>query len=86
MGSPALLLDKTADVADFDAVGDVITYSYDVTNTGNVSLTGPVTINDDKATDRACPAVTTVGNLDGFLDPGEIDHLHREPTPSPRPT
>ena len=42
-----------------------------VTNTGNVSLAGPVTVDDDMATDRACPAVTTVGNLDGFLDPGE---------------
>ncbi len=30
-----------------------------------------MTIDDDQATDESCPAVTTVGNLDGNLDPGE---------------
>ena len=49
----------------------MIGYSFLVTNSGNVSLAGPVTITDDKATDEACPNVNTVGNLDGFLDPGE---------------
>ena len=70
--SPALTLDKTADVATYDSVGDVITYSYLVTNSGNVSLAGPVTIDDDIATDEACPDVDTVGNLDTSLDPGEM--------------
>ena len=27
---------------------------------------------------RACPAVSTVGNLDGELDPGEASHLYGE--------
>ena len=65
-----VLLDKTASPLSADAVGDVITYSYLVTNTGNVRLAGPVTVADDKAT-VTCPAVSTVGNNDGFLDPGE---------------
>jgi uncharacterized repeat protein (TIGR01451 family) len=65
-----LTLVKKADLEKFDAVGQVITYSYLVTNSGNVKLAGPVTVADDKAT-VTCPAVTTVGNLDGFLDPGE---------------
>src|SRR5439155_366516 len=38
--------------------------------TGNVRLAGPVTVTDDKAT-VTCPNTNTVGNLDGFLDPGE---------------
>ena len=33
-------------------------------------LAGPVTVADDKAT-VTCPALSTVGNHDGFLDPGE---------------
>ena len=48
----------------------MISYSYLVSNTGNVRLAGPVTVADDKAT-VSCPALSTVGNHDGFLDPGE---------------
>jgi uncharacterized repeat protein (TIGR01451 family) len=65
-----LSLDKVASPLAADAVGDAISYSYLVTNTGNVRLAGPVTVADDKAS-VSCPAVGTVGNLDSFLDPGE---------------
>ena len=37
-----MLLDKTATPSTYDEVGDVISYSYEVTNTGNVTLAGPV--------------------------------------------
>ena len=70
MQTKTLSLDKTASPLSADSVGDVISYSYLVTNTGNVRLAGPVTVADDKAT-VTCPAVNTVGNNDGFLDPGE---------------
>ena len=68
--SPALTLLKTATPLTYSAVGQSISYSYLVTNSGNVSLAGPVTVLDDKAT-VTCPNVNTVGNNDGFLDPGE---------------
>ena len=68
--SRSLTLVKTATPVTYDAVGDVISYSYLVTNNGNVRLAGPVTVTDDKAT-VTCPNVNTVGNLDGYLDPGE---------------
>ena len=42
---PGLTLKKTADKTSFQAVGDVITYTFVVTNTGNVTLTG-VAVND----------------------------------------
>jgi hypothetical protein len=68
--NPELTLDKTANVTTYDEVGDVISYSYLVRNTGNVSLAGPVSIDDNKAT-VTCPNVNTVGNNDANLDPGE---------------
>ena len=49
-----LLLDKTAAPATYSTVGTIISYSYKVTNTGNVTLAGPVTVADDKAT-VTCP-------------------------------
>jgi uncharacterized repeat protein (TIGR01451 family) len=67
----ALTLVKTATPATYTAVGNVINYSFLVTNTGGIRLLGPVTVADDKATNEACPAVTTVGNNDTYLDPGE---------------
>src|SRR3954452_20568045 len=33
-------------------------------------IAGPVTVSDDRAT-VTCPSLSTVGNLDSFLDPGE---------------
>ncbi|MEW6401523.1 MAG: LysM peptidoglycan-binding domain-containing protein [Chloroflexota bacterium] len=54
----------------FNTVGQIINYSYSVTNTGIVPLNGPVSVIDDKA-QVTCPNVNTVGNLDGALDPNE---------------
>ena len=65
----ALTLVKTATPATYDAVGDVISYSYLVTNSGNVRLAGPVTVTDDKAT-VTCPAWHG-GQRGRNLDPGE---------------
>jgi hypothetical protein len=39
----------------YSIVGDVITYSYVLSNTGNVTLTGPFTVSDDKNS-VSCPA------------------------------
>ena len=68
---PSLSIVKTASPTTYDTDGETISYSYLVTNDGNVSLTGPVTIADTIATDELCPAVSTVGNFDAELDPGE---------------
>ena len=45
---PALAVDKTASVTGFSAAGQTITYSYTITNTGNVTLTN-VTVTDPMA-------------------------------------
>ena len=53
--SPALTIVKTATPITYSTVGAVISYSYLVTNSGNVTLSGPFTVSDDKATDESCP-------------------------------
>jgi uncharacterized repeat protein (TIGR01451 family) len=55
----------------YSIAGDVLHYSYVVTNTGSAPLAGPVTVSDDKAADESCPDTSTVGDLDAYLDPGE---------------
>ncbi|MGA2504805.1 MAG: hypothetical protein ABSG01_12005 [Anaerolineales bacterium] len=54
--NPAEPLVKTADPLTYSAVGTLISYTYEVTNVGNVSLTG-IRVTDDKAT-VSCPKTT----------------------------
>ncbi|MFC3417876.1 hypothetical protein ACFOLI_19860 [Algoriphagus hitonicola] len=46
----------------YDAVGDLVEYSYLITNSGNVVLAGPFTVTDDK--------IATIAPVDGPLAPG----------------
>jgi uncharacterized repeat protein (TIGR01451 family) len=65
-----LTLDKTAAESTYTVAGNQLNYSYLVTNSGFATLQGPVTVADNKVT-VTCPSLTTVGDLDNFLDPGE---------------
>ena len=49
------VLVKTADPQTYSAVGDVISYSYELTNNMTVDLYPPYVIDDDIATDENCP-------------------------------
>ena len=60
--APDIKLVKSAFPAEYSAAGDIITYTYAVTNTGNVTL-HDVTLTDDKLGTIICPATT--------LAPGE---------------
>ncbi|NNK32774.1 MAG: hypothetical protein HKP02_06590, partial [Xanthomonadales bacterium] len=51
---PKLVLDKTASPMQYNSVGQQISYSYELTNDGNVSLYPPYSVADDKAT-VSCP-------------------------------
>ena len=66
----SLLVQVTNPTDTFDTIGDVINYSYVVTNAGTATLAGPVAVNDNIAK-TTCPELNTVGNLDNALDPGE---------------
>ncbi|MBE0599652.1 MAG: DUF11 domain-containing protein, partial [Desulfuromonadales bacterium] len=53
-----------------DQVADVITYTFEVTNSGHAPLRGPVVIDDPKVA-VACAPFSTVGDGDDYLDPAE---------------
>ena len=56
----SLAIVKTASPQTYNAVDQVISYSYLVTNNGNVTLAGPFTVSDDKATDESCPVTASL--------------------------
>ena len=62
-----LTLEKTTTADGFDGTGESIPYSYKVINTGTVTLSGTLEIDDDKiqSADITCPAVPG-----GGLSPG----------------
>jgi len=63
--APAISVDKSADKTDLPAVGGDVTYTYLVTNTGNVPLSN-VTLGDDKCSSVSGPSGDT--NADSKLD------------------
>ena len=61
----ALAIEKSAQETTYAKAGDVIHYSYLVTNAGNVTLRDPITVSDDKAADESCPALPADGLAPG---------------------
>jgi hypothetical protein len=62
----------TPDVASYGTVGEIIHYTYEITNTSQLVVAGPIVVDSDISTDEVCPAVNTVGNNDDNLDPDEV--------------
>src|SRR3989304_5368026 len=87
--SPALSIVKTATPATYDSVGDVVDYSYLVTNSGNVTLSGPFSVTDDQASDEACPVAASLAPGDSITCTAShtITQTHpaHGPAPHPRP-
>ncbi|MEP5631152.1 MAG: hypothetical protein ABJP79_04665 [Tateyamaria sp.] len=63
--APALDLDKTADVPTVALAGDTITYSYLVTNVGNITLSEAISVSDDRIANVNCPALPVDGLAPG---------------------
>jgi large repetitive protein len=61
----SLGLVKSSTASSYAAVGDVLPYSYVVTNTGNITLTDPVTVGDDRIAAVSCPALPAGGFAPG---------------------
>jgi hypothetical protein len=57
--TPSLTLTKTFSPATFKQLGEVITYSYVLQNSGVTSLSGPCSVNDD-LNSVTCPSVNTI--------------------------
>ncbi len=57
--TPSLSIDKNAAKATYASVGEVITYTYLVTNTGNVTING-LSVIDDKIASVSCPVTSLV--------------------------
>ena len=63
--SRSMIVVKTAVTVNFVLVGDLVAYEYLVTNTGNVTLTNPVTVSDNRVTPVICPALPGLGLAPG---------------------
>ena len=64
--SPTISLTKTSGlVGTYDSVGQTVPYSYTITNTGNITLTGAFSVADNKIALVSCPSVPAAGVAPG---------------------
>ncbi len=66
LAATTIQLTVQTDAATLTTAGQVIKYTYTVRNSGAASVPGTIVV-----TGAACPAVNTIGNLDGAFDPNE---------------
>ncbi|MGB0907990.1 MAG: DUF7507 domain-containing protein [Maricaulaceae bacterium] len=59
--TPAMTVAKTALTTSYSSVGDTLSYQYVVTNTGNVTLTSAISVNDNLIASVSCPSLPAGG-------------------------
>jgi uncharacterized repeat protein (TIGR01451 family) len=69
--SVLLQFSKEADRATYTNIGDIITYTFTITNSGPAILGAPVIVNDDQTINESCAALSSQGNGDNFLNAAE---------------
>jgi hypothetical protein len=57
--NPGLALQKTPSVEAISVPGAIITYTYTLTNTGNVTLSGPFSVTDDRIASVNCASASS---------------------------
>ncbi len=63
--APGLTVAKSTTTTSFAAAGTVIPFNYRVTNSGNTTVTTPITVADNKIAAVSCPALPAGGLLPG---------------------
>ena len=75
----SLTIVKSASPAMYSAVGDLITYSYNVTNSGNLNITGPINVTDsilgivDITTGDLIPGQSVIGTANYTITQADLD-------------
>jgi len=64
---PALNITKVVNPTTYNTAGQVLTYTYNITNSGNVNITEPITVNDNKISGGQL----TIGTSGNLLAPGQ---------------
>ncbi len=82
-----LTLTKRANPITYTGAGQIITYTYVLQNTGNMTLTGPFSVTDDKLGTIECNAVTslapgetTTATATYVIQPGDLGTVTNLPT------
>lgn len=79
ISNSALSLKKTASSQTYNSEGESITYTYKVTNSGDVVIYGPITVNDDKlgtvpiSSSSLSPGQTVTGTATHTISSADLD-------------
>jgi hypothetical protein len=74
----SLKIENSVDPKTYFAVGDLLDYDYTVTNTGNVDITGPITVKDDMFGSKKisynglAPGQSVTGKASHLVTPSDI--------------
>jgi uncharacterized repeat protein (TIGR01451 family) len=74
-GNPALNITKVANQTTYIAAGQQITYTYNVTNTGNMPTTGPINVTDNQINDGIPFEISATGLSLGQSVPGTATYI-----------
>ncbi|MDR7667184.1 choice-of-anchor A family protein, partial [Methanosarcina sp. Z-7115] len=78
--NPKLTINKSASPANYSTARQTITYSYNVTNSGNVNIAGPITVTDNKVgtvnitAEDLIPGQSVIGTANYTITQSDLDN------------